>query len=103
MTSTSYWLPFDFWWPTKRDPLYSSDLATPVNRRVYGVFTQYNRFSENCFVQHLKVSYDKNRIDPIGENCVVRHNLSDYVKIPLDTHQLILREQYGDNIKMLSY
>jgi hypothetical protein len=26
--------------------------------------------SENCVVQHLKVSYDKNRIDPICEYCV---------------------------------
>jgi hypothetical protein len=27
--------------------------------------------SENCVVSHLKVLYDKNRIDPICENCVV--------------------------------
>jgi hypothetical protein len=27
--------------------------------------------SENCVVRHLKVSYNKNRIDPICENCVV--------------------------------
>ena len=29
MTSTSYWLPLDFWCPLNRDPLYKSDLVTP--------------------------------------------------------------------------
>jgi hypothetical protein len=38
--------------------------------------------SKNRILQHLKVSYDKNRIDPICENCVVRHNLSDCVDRP---------------------
>jgi septal ring factor EnvC (AmiA/AmiB activator) len=37
---------------------------------------------ENCFVQHLEVSCGKNRIDPICENCVVRHDLSDCVNRP---------------------
>jgi hypothetical protein len=38
--------------------------------------------SDNCVVQHLKVLYDKNRIDPICENCVVRHSLLDCVNGP---------------------
>ena len=29
ITSTSYWFPLDFWWPTNLDPLYSRDRATP--------------------------------------------------------------------------
>ena len=29
MTSTSYWLPLDFWWPTNLDPLYNRELDTP--------------------------------------------------------------------------
>jgi hypothetical protein len=37
---------------------------------------------EDCVVRHLKVSYDKNRIDPACENCVVRHNLLDCVNRP---------------------
>jgi hypothetical protein len=39
--------------------------------------------SENCVVSHLKVLYDKNRIDPICENCVVWHILSNCVNKPL--------------------
>jgi hypothetical protein len=38
--------------------------------------------SENCVIQHLKVSNDKNRIDCICKNCVVRHNLWDCVNRP---------------------
>jgi hypothetical protein len=46
---------------------------------------------ENCVERHLKVPYDKNRINPtylymyryICENCVGQHNLSDCVKRPL--------------------
>ena len=29
MTSTSYWLPLDFWCPTNLDPLYNNELVTP--------------------------------------------------------------------------
>ena len=29
MTSTSYWLPFDFWCPTNLDPLYNNEFVTP--------------------------------------------------------------------------
>ena len=29
ITSTSYWFPFDFWWPLNFEPLYSNDLDTP--------------------------------------------------------------------------
>jgi hypothetical protein len=39
--------------------------------------------SENCVVRHLKVSCNKNRIDPICENCVVWHNLSVCINGPL--------------------
>jgi hypothetical protein len=38
--------------------------------------------SENCVVQHLKVSHDKNRIDPICVNCVAQHNTLDCVNRP---------------------
>ena len=29
ITSTSYWLPFDFWCPLNFEPLYNKDLETP--------------------------------------------------------------------------
>jgi hypothetical protein len=42
---------------------------------------------EHCVVRHFQMSYDKKWIDPICENWVVRHNLSDCVNRPL-TRQL---------------
>jgi hypothetical protein len=50
--------------------------------RFMGYLHKPTDISENYIVQHLKMSYGKNRIDPICENCVVRHNLSDCVNRP---------------------
>jgi hypothetical protein len=58
--------------------------ASALRLFTYGVFTQSDRFSENFVVQHRKVSYDKNRIDPIFENCVVRHLKVSYGKNRID-------------------
>jgi hypothetical protein len=41
--------------------------------------------SENCVEQHLKVSYDKNRVDTSCENCVVQHLKVSYDKNRIDT------------------
>jgi hypothetical protein len=38
--------------------------------------------SENSVIFYLKVPYNKNWINPICENCVILHNLSDCVNGP---------------------
>jgi hypothetical protein len=68
-----------------------SEVATAPLDSVFGILT--NKWGiyvhnptvtrENCAVQHWKVSYNKNRIDPICENVVVQLNLSDCVNGPL--------------------
>jgi hypothetical protein len=44
-----------------------------------GFFHNPTNIRENCVVQHLEMLYDKSRIDPICENCVIWHILSDCV------------------------
>jgi hypothetical protein len=39
--------------------------------------------SENCVKRHQKELYEKNKIDPICENCVMQRNLLDCVNRPL--------------------
>jgi hypothetical protein len=36
---------------------------------------------ENCVLRHLKVPFAKNWIDPVCENFVAQHNLSDCVQV----------------------
>jgi hypothetical protein len=60
-----------------------SEVATAPLDSVFGILT--NKWGiyvhnptvtrENCAVQHWKVSYNKNRIDPICENVVVQLNV----------------------------
>jgi hypothetical protein len=56
-------------------PVFKSDAGA----QFWGYLHYPTNISENCVVWHLKVTYDKNRIDPICENCVIWHNLSDCV------------------------
>jgi hypothetical protein len=47
-----------------------------------GYLHNLTNISENSVGQHLKVSYNNNRIDPICESCVVQHNVSDFANRP---------------------
>jgi hypothetical protein len=58
------------------------DFAAGATNGVHIYIHNPKDISENCVVQHLKLSYNKNRIDPICENCGVQHNLMDCVKRP---------------------